>query len=281
MNGTDILSRQPERFVIDFYNFQRIEQAALFEAVFEHLENLYVDYFENSKRQLVRRNDWWCHRRSGAAFRNGVSQLKRYVATPRVAKHRVFVWIEGSILCDSATFAIAREDDTTFGILHSRFHERWSLRMCTWLGVGNDPRYTPTTCFETFPFPEGLTPDIPAEEYADDPRAIRIADAAERLNTLRENWLNPADLIVREPEVVEGYPDRILPKDEEAAKILKKRTLTNLYNERPAWLDHAHAELDSAVAAAYGWEEDWAAGMDDEEILKRLFDLNQKRAANQ
>ncbi|MEM9170803.1 MAG: class I SAM-dependent DNA methyltransferase, partial [Pseudomonadota bacterium] len=108
-----------------------------------------------------------------------------------------------------------------------------------------------------------------------------IAEAAERLNTLRENWLNPEDLVIREPEVVEGYPDRILPKDEEAAKILKKRTLTNLYNERPAWLDQAHAELDRAVAAAYSWEDDWEAGMDEEEILERLFDLNQQRAANQ
>ena len=90
-----------------------------------------------------------------------------------------------------------------------------------------DPRYTPSTTFETFPFPEGLTPDIPAADYADDPRAQAIAAAAARLNELRENWLNPPDLVVREPEVVPGYPERILPKDEEAAKELKKRTLTN------------------------------------------------------
>ena len=90
-----------------------------------------------------------------------------------------------------------------------------------------------STTFATFPFPEGLTPDIPAADYAADPRAQAIAAAAARLNELRENWLNPPDLVVREPEVVPGYPDRILPKDEEAAKELKKRTLTNLYNARP------------------------------------------------
>lgn len=149
--------------------------------------------------------------------------------------------------------------------------------MCTWLGVGNDPRYTPTTCFETFPFPEGLTPNIPAADYADDPRAVAIAEAAKRLNELRENWLNPEDLVERVPEVVPGYPDRVVPKDEKAAAILKKRTLTNLYNERPAWLDHAHKALDEAVASAYGWPGD----ISDEEILKRLFKLNQERAANQ
>lgn len=94
-----------------------------------------------------------------------------------------------------------------------------------------------------------------------------------------ENWLNPPDLVERVPEVVEGYPDRILPKDEAAARELKKRTLTNLYNARPAWLDHAHRALDEAVAEAYGWGDDYRAGLlTDDEILARLFRLNQERA---
>ena len=141
------------------------------------------------------------------------------------------------------------------------------------------PRYTPSTTFETFPFPEGLTPNIPASEYADDPRAQKIAAAAARLNELRENWLNPSDLVRREPEVVPGYPDRLFPVDERAAAELKKRTLTNLYNARPAWLDNAHRELDEAVAEAYGWGDDWRAGLlTEDEILKRLFELNQQRS---
>jgi type II restriction/modification system DNA methylase subunit YeeA len=86
---------------------------------------------------------------------------------------------------------------------------------------------------ETFPFPEGLTPNISATEYANDSRAQKIAAAARRLDELRNNWLNPSDLVIRIPEVVEGYPDRILPKDEAAAQILKKRTLTNLYRVVP------------------------------------------------
>ncbi|MEC5293756.1 hypothetical protein VSX64_24880 [Aurantimonas sp. C2-6-R+9] len=149
--------------------------------------------------------------------------------------------------------------------------------MGTWLGKGNDPRYTSTTTFETFPFPEGLTPDITAADYADNPHAIAIGATASRLNELRENWLNPADLVRREPEVVAGYPDRILPVDEKAAALLKKRTLTNLYNERPAWLDHAHRALDEAVASAYGWPAD----LSNDDILARLFALNQERAAQQ
>lgn len=159
--------------------------------------------------------------------------------------------------------------------MSSVFHEVWSLRLGTWLGVGNDPRYTPSTTFETFPFPENLTPDIPAADYADDPRAQAIAEAAAELNRLRENWLNPADLVRIEPEVVPGYPDRVLPKDEAAAAVLRTRTLTALYNARPAWLDNAHRRLDAAVAAAYGWPAD----LTDDAILERLFALNQERAA--
>ena len=108
--------------------------------------------------------------------------------------------------------------------------------------------------------------------------AQAIAISAARLDELRENWLHPADLIVREPEVVPGYPDRILPRDAEAAKELKKRTLTNLYNARPQWLANAHVTLDAAVAEAYGWGADWRAGLlTDDEILARLFRLNQER----
>ncbi len=140
--------------------------------------------------------------------------------------------------------------------------------------MGNDPRYTISRSFETFPFPEGLTPDIPAAEYADDSRAQAITAAAVRLNELRENWLNPPEWVRREPEVVAGYPDRLIPVDEAAAKNLKKRTLTNLYNERPAWLDNAHRDLDHAVATAYGWPPD----LDEDAILKNLFTLNQQRA---
>jgi hypothetical protein len=151
--------------------------------------------------------------------------MRRFIATPRVSKHRIFIWAHPIVCLDSAAVAIARDDDTTFGILHSRFHEAWSLRLGTWLGIGNDPRYTPTTTFDTFPFPEGLTPNIPAAAYASDPRAIRIAQAAKRLDDLRKAWLNPPDLICIEPEVVPCYPDRILPKDADAAKKLRSARL--------------------------------------------------------
>jgi hypothetical protein len=232
-------------------------------------------------RAAVRRDNhrlkWWIHGEARPGMRRALAPLARFAATPRVAKHRLFVWFDLAVLPDCQLVVIARDDDTTFGILHSRFHELWSLRMGT--SLEDRPRYTPSTTFETFPFPEGLTPDIPAAGYAADPRAQVIAAAAAELDARREAWLNPSDLVTRVPEVVPGYPDRLLPKDEAAAAVLRKRTLTNLYNQRPAWLDQAHRRLDEAVAEAYGWGEDWRGGrLGDEAILARLFALNRARA---
>ena len=157
--------------------------------------------------------------------------LSRYIATPCVAKHRLFAWRDVRICPDHKLIVVARDDDTTFGILHSRFHDVWSLRLCSWHGKGNDPSYTPTTTFETFPFPDGLTPDVPAADYESEPRAAAIADAA---------------------------------------KALKTRTLTNLYNDRPQWLADAHAALDAAVAEAYRWPVD----ISDDDALGELLALN-------
>ena len=81
---------------------------------------------------------------------------------PGAVQYRLFVWCDARICPDQQLIVVARDDDTTFGILHSRFHETWSLRRGTWQGKGNDPRYTPTTTFETFPFPAGLAPNVPA-----------------------------------------------------------------------------------------------------------------------
>lgn len=115
-----------------------------------------------------------------------------------------------------------------------------------------------------------MTPNLPP---AISPKAEAIAAAAQWLNTLRENWLNPPQWVDRVSEVVPGYPDCIIPKPEYVAEI-KKRTLTNLYNARPHWLVEAHQDLNKAVAAAYGWP----AELNDNEILRRLLVLNQERA---
>ncbi|MDE0345710.1 MAG: class I SAM-dependent DNA methyltransferase, partial [Boseongicola sp.] len=177
------------------------------------------------------------------------------------------VWLEAGICPDHQLIAIARDDDVTFGILHSRFHEAWSLRLGT--SLEDRPRYTPTTTFETFPFPEGLSPDIAADEYADDPRAVAITGAARRLAELRDRWLNPPEWVEWVDEPAPGYPRRPVARDDAAAAAaaLKARTLTNLYNARPQWLVDVHADLDASVAAAYGWD----AGIAEEDALRHML----------
>ena len=194
----------------------------------------------------------------------------RYICyARRVAKHRAVCLARRTYLSRSPIDRDrARNDDTTFGILHSRFHEIWSLRLGT--SLEDRPRYTPSTTFETFPFPAGLTPAVPASDYAADPRAMAIALKARRLVELRDRWLNPPEWVEWIDEPVPGYPKRPVPRNETAATALKKRTLTNLYNARPQWLDDAHAALDSAVADAYGWRAD----ITDDDVRRELLELN-------
>ena len=208
-------------------------------------------------------------------MRTALDPLRRFIATPRVAKHRLFVWLTSPTLPDSQIIVVAREDDYAFGVLHSRAHELWSLRMGTWLGVGNDPRYTPTSTFETFPFPWPL--DTPDEALTGAQRAHRdaIGEAARALDETRGRWLNPPELVREEPDVAPSLAPRLLPVDEEAGQVLKRRTLTNLYNEGPTWLANLHADLDAAVFAAYGWPESVAPeSLSEEELLRRLLGLN-------
>ncbi len=308
-NGMDIAKRPSDTWLIDFGIGCSESDASLFEAPFTYaLEHIKPARAKNREERTS--GNWWLHRRSGEDLRAALASIPRYICTPRVSKHRLFVWFNARIYPDSATFVIARSDDTTFGILHSRFHELWSLRLGT--SLEDRPRYTPTTTFETFPFPEHLTPRDtagwgradpiseaqPHEGRADpSPPCVRteapenhpakhhadtIAQAAKRLNQLRENWLNPAEWVnwqITAEEEKAGFPKRPVAKPGHEAD-LKKRTLTNLYNARPAWLDLAHKALDQAVAAAYGWT-DYTVDTPDEEILRRLLALNLERAAQQ
>jgi type II restriction/modification system DNA methylase subunit YeeA len=279
LNGNDVTKRPSGKWIVDFAELSESD-AASYEAPFEYVKKV-VKPARDFNRRDRRRVYWWQHGETVPGLRAAVSELSRMIVTTRVAKYRIFRWATVRVLPDTRLVAVAREDDVTFGILQSRHHLVWSSRFSPIHGDGDDggrPTYAHHSTFETFSFPEGLTPNIPASDYAADPRAEKIAAAAKKLNDLRENWLNPANLVKRVPEVVPGYPDRVLPVDEAAAKELKKRTLTNLYNERPTWLDHAHRDLDAAVAAAYGWT-DWGKdGLPDDVILERLFKLNQERA---
>jgi type II restriction/modification system DNA methylase subunit YeeA len=211
MNTADITGRSSDTWIVDFASLSEAD-AAFYAAPFAHVVRE-VKPFREQNRDRQRREKWWLLGRSGGDLRAALAPFTRYIATPRVAKHRLFVWLAAQVLPDSRVFAIARDDDTSFGILHSRFHEAWALGNASRHGDGDDggrPTYNNQTCFETFPFPSGLTPNLPAASYAEDPRAKNIAAAARALVEARDRWLNPADLVETVPEVVPGFPDRIL-----------------------------------------------------------------------
>ena len=247
-SAVDITKRPRGMWTIDF-GFMTIEEASQYHAPFEYVKTHVLPVREAKQREEYRKQ-WWQYARPREDMRNALEGLSRYTATPGVSKHRVFVWVESRILCNQGTLVFAREDDYFFGVLHSKVHELWARRQGTQLREAESGfRYTPTTCFETFPFPWP-----PGEELVNDPCVQAIAVAAKDLVEKRDRWLNPKGASEAE---------------------LKKRTLTNLYNQRPTWLDLAHRRLDDAVLDAYAWPHD----LIDDQILERLLALNLERAA--
>jgi len=284
-NGDDLTDRPADWWIIDFGKGATLDDAALFEAPFQYLKNGWEAAQaarQAAGEKLLREGEpktaaaWWILQRRRSELLLDLSARPRYLATPRVSKHRFFVWLHPTTVPDTRLVAFRRDDDTFGGILQSKYHEIWSLRFGGNHGVGNDPEYVHTSTFETFPFPANLSPERDASDYAGDPYAQAIAEAFANLDARRQAWLNPPELVRRESEVAAGLPDRLIAVDDAAAKILKTRTMTELYNERPAWLDMAQARLDQAVAVAYGFPVD----LQGDAILERLYLLNQERAGS-
>jgi len=241
LNGEDITQRPRHTWVIDFGLATSISEAALYEVPFEYVRR-HVQPTRVGIRNRRRADNWWLHHAPAGRMRSRISGLPRFIVTPTTAKHRIFAWAPAGSLPSIAVVAIASAEDWVFGVLQSSAHRIWSRAVSTQLReAASASRYLPQTSFETFPFPR------PTDEQRE-----AIAAAARELVRLRGGWLNPPGL----------DPDE-----------LSKRTLTNLYNARPTWLQHAHAALDTAVLAAYGWPPDLAG----EPLLAALLALNLER----
>jgi hypothetical protein len=177
-NGISITQREEPMWIVDFREMP-LADACLYEKPFEHVQ-LHVKPERDKTRRERRRALWWIHGEVNNSFRKAVQNLPRYLATCQTAKHRFFVWQITVVLPAQTVIAFARSDDYFFGVLHSRLHEVWALKLGTRLETR--PRYTPTSCFETFPLPE------PAAAQRD-----AVAAAAKELDALRTNWLNPPE----------------------------------------------------------------------------------------
>jgi type II restriction/modification system DNA methylase subunit YeeA len=254
VNAKDVTGRDRGLWIIDFHGMNE-EEAAQYELPFETLKRQIAHEWESATeddRIAKPRSRWWLHRRPGSEMRDAVAGLNRYIATIATGKYRLFVWLDNTVLPDHQLYVIARQDDYFFGVLHSAIHECWAREKGTQTrDAESGCRYTPTSTFETFPFP--WPPGSEPSEAADT-RVKAIASAARELVRLRDAWLNPSDIDPAE---------------------LKNRTLTNLYNQRPSWLESAHQNLDRAVFASYGL----TYPSTQSEILQHLLDLNLDRAA--
>ncbi|WP_198342746.1 class I SAM-dependent DNA methyltransferase [Burkholderia ubonensis] len=296
-NGLDVVRRPSDNWLVDFGCDMSQAEAELFEAPYRHVQTNVLPERIKSNRPSYKKY-WWLFAEPVPKMRAAVSSLHRQLVTVIVAKHRIFTWLDQSVLPDHQLAVIARADDYTFGILQSRFHSVWSLGLGT--SLEDRPRYTPTTCFETFPFPHGLTPKDTADQQVEEyngaliPKGLRppyrtlagkVAIAARRLHVMREAWLNPPEWTIVVPEIVpinmkiSPYAARVVPRPDigqQDMKELQRRTMTNLYNDPPAWLVSAHQALDLAVADAYGW--DFTPETPDERLLAMLLVENERRA---
>ena len=196
INGTDIAQRPRNIWVIDFGVDMPVDAAALYETPFEYVKEKVMPTRVKNKMRW-RAENWWLHGYPATTMRQALAPLSKYIGTPKVAKHRFFVWLGAEMLPSNLVVAVASDDDYWFGVLSSSIHELWARQVGSQLREADSGgTYTPTTCFETFPFPR------PTEEQRE-----AIGAAAAELNALREGWLNP-------PEI--------------SAAELRKRTLTNL-----------------------------------------------------
>jgi type II restriction/modification system DNA methylase subunit YeeA len=249
LKGRDVVQTNQNGWLIDFGEMPESE-AAFYELPFEYVRREVKPIRDVSRRKRTGRR-WWLHGENRPGLRKALTGLSRCIVTPGVAKHRIFVWMSTEIVPDQKLCVIPRDDDYFFGVLQSRLHEEWSLSTGSWIGVGNDPSYTSARTFDTFPFP---WPPGKERSGGEDPQVRAIAEAARELVRLRDVWLNPLNA---------------------SEDDLKERTLTKLYNKRPAWLENAHQTLDHAVFAAYGL----AYPLSKDEIIRHLLELNRERAA--
>ena len=266
-NGRDLLARSRDAMVIDLFGVDKDAARRRFGRVHEHLLKTVKPERDGNNRATYRDN-WWVFGEPRAELRPALAGLPRYIATVETAKHRLFHFLDASILPDNMLVAIASDDPFHLGVLSSRIHVVWAVRAGGWLGVGNDPRYSKSLIFDPFPFP-----------IATEPQRARIAALAQdmlatRADVLRELAKLDMTELYNRVAMAEGAfpvppvanPPALDPATERLVTAARARTLADL-----------HRDLDAAVAAAYGWD----ATLTPAEIVAKLVELNAERAGEE
>lgn len=273
LGGRDLLQQKRERYLIDFSGLSEAEARTSNPAAYQRVLDFVKPERDHNRRDSIR-NLWWRFGWERPILRRALTGLSRYIGTTETAKHRVFQFLPDAILADHMVVCFALDDATNLGILSSRVHVVWALAAGGHLGVGNDPRYNKSRCFEPFPFPAPAEPQKSLiRQLAEDLDSHRKSRQSMHPSLTMTGMYNVLDLLRR------GQP--LSPKE----KTIHEQGLVSV-------LRQIHDELDAAVLGAYGWSDltpallgsapgSESAAEVEETILQRLVALNAERAAEE
>jgi hypothetical protein len=257
-HGRDLTSRPRGVMVIDLLGLTEGQVRDRFPEVYQWVLERVKPERDTNNRASYRKN-WWTFGEPRKDMRPALAGLPRYVATVETTKHRSFQFLDKSIIPDNMLVAIATDEAFHLGVLSSRIHVVWALAAGGRLGVGNDPRYNKTRCFDPFPFPDA-TPEHQA--------AVRALAETLDAHRKRQQAQHPDLTLTGMYNVLEKLRagEALTPAD----KTIHEQGLVSI-------LKQLHDDLDRAVFDAYGWPQ----GLTDEELLVKLVALNHERAAEE
>jgi len=256
-NGRDLADKPRGAFAIDLFGLTPNQVRDQYPGVYQHVLTRVKPERDANRDKSIREN-WWIFGRPRTEIRPALVGISRYIATVETSKHRIFQFLESEILPDNKLVVIALDDGFHLGVLSSRIHVVYSLAAGSWLGVGNDPVYAKSRCFDPFPFP------ICGESGKNSIRKFAEELDAHRKRAQAKDGLTLTGLY----NILEKI--RAGEKLAEKEKLIHDKGLISV-------LKQLHDDLDAAVFAAYGWP----ASLTDAEILERLVALNTERAAEE
>lgn len=264
-NGRDILQNPRGVWVLDMLGLSEREVRQAYPEAYEHLLRE-VKPFREANRRASYKEDWWIFGEPRKEMRPALKGISRYIATTQTAVHRIFQFIDPIVIPDQQIIVVADEDASLLGVLQSYFHIAWALKAG---GTLEDrPRYNNSKAFDPFPFPD-----------ATEAQQTAIGELAEELDATRKLAIAETPKLT----MTELYNLRDkLRASRSGGEPLSDKDAKRVSAARAGIVDRLHEQLDAAVADAYGWGEDWAAGqLGPSEIVARLVALNHERAAEE
>jgi len=258
-NGRDLTDHPRGVLVIDLFGLDSDQVRKRFPEVYQHVLTTVKPERDKNNRESYRDN-WWIFGEPRRELRPALNGLRRYIVTVETAKHRAFLFVDGTILPDNRLVCFAMSDGYSLGALSSRIHVIWTL--ATGGTLEDRPIYTKSRCFDPFPFPD-----------ATEAQKRRIGIIAEEIDAHRKarQAEHPDLTLTAIYNVLEMLRAGIAPDelDDDSRHVFDKGLVLILRE--------LHDRLDVAVADAYGWPAD----LSEDEILAHLVALNQERATEE